>query len=394
VSIEKNSPAASPQLVAGAASHGGKSKSVDEADVSVRGSFAAVMTSIGPEVRQNEVPDTEGADEEHEQRARQLSVVPPAPNLPDGLVMLLAQAGTMVDDKLSAVGEAGVSGAKMSVRLSASAIGLTQLKMPMDASGSPVPDGLTTGRKNENFSLAQMAQGLPAQFHKARGTGLQADAAAKFAESRVPRQLSFVDVVAREPALPEALLISGSGDGLLRIVERATAKPSAFSAGSGVEGSWGQQALSSGNRVDAPPVTADPLPLSLEPMVADTVDYWVAQGVQNAELKLDGFDGQPVEVSISLRGGDAHIGFRTDQSEIRQILEGAAGHLTDLLASEGLVLSGVSVGASGQDGRSAQEQQRNRPGARQAEITIAEVAATENRQRVNSSVGGTLDLFV
>jgi flagellar hook-length control protein FliK len=239
-----------------------------------------------------------------------------------------------------------------------------------------------------------MAQGLPAQFHKARGTGLQADAAAKFAESRVPRQLSFVDVVAREPALPEALLISGSGDGLLRIVERATAKPSAFSAGSGVEGSWGQQALSSGNRVDAPPVTADPLPLSLEPMVADTVDYWVAQGVQNAELKLDGFDGQPVEVSISLRGGDAHIGFRTDQSEIRQILEGAAGHLTDLLASEGLVLSGVSVGASGQDGRSAQEQQRNRPGARQAEITIAEVAATENRQRVNSSVGGTLDLFV
>jgi flagellar hook-length control protein FliK len=138
---------------------------------------------------------------------------------------------------------------------------------------------------------------------------------------------------------------------------------------------------------------ADPATLSLESMVADTVSYWVAQGVQNAELKLDGFGGQPVEVSITLKGDEAHIGFRTDQPEIRQILEGAVAHLKDLLTSEGLVLSGVSVGTSGQDGTGAQEQ-RNRPGTRQATITTTETAPTESRQRANPAVGRAVDLFV
>jgi flagellar hook-length control protein FliK len=138
---------------------------------------------------------------------------------------------------------------------------------------------------------------------------------------------------------------------------------------------------------------ADPTMLSVESKVADTVSYWVTQGVQNAELKLDGFGGQPVEVSISLKGDEAHIGFRTDQPEIRQMLEGAVAHLKDLLSGEGLVLSGVSVGTSGQDGAGAQEQ-RNRPGTRQATITSTDVVPTESRQRVNQSVGRAVDLFV
>jgi flagellar hook-length control protein FliK len=123
------------------------------------------------------------------------------------------------------------------------------------------------------------------------------------------------------------------------------------------------------------------------------VSYWVTQGVQNAQLKLDGFGGTPVEVSISLKGDEAHIDFRTDQPEIRQILEGAVAQLKDLLTSEGLVLSGVSVGSSGQDGAGAQEQ-RNRPGTRQATITTPDVAPTESRPRVNPSVGRAVDLFV
>ena len=108
---------------------------------------------------------------------------------------------------------------------------------------------------------------------------------------------------------------------------------------------------------------------------------------------LDGFGDKPVEVNISLKGDEAHIGFRTDQPEIRQILEGAVAHLKDLLTSEGLVLSGVSVGTSGQDGSAAQDQ-RNRPGTRQATLVTTDTLPAEGLHRVNKSAGRALDLYV
>ena len=138
----------------------------------------------------------------------------------------------------------------------------------------------------------------------------------------------------------------------------------------------------------------DPSAVSFESMVADTVSYWTTQGIQNAELKLDGFGSQPVEVSISLNGDEAHIGFRTDQPEIRNILEGAVAHLKELLTSEGLVLSGFSIGTSGQGGANSQDR-RDQNGTRQAMIAVKEAQTGERPQRVNlSSVGRALDLFV
>ena len=75
------------------------------------------------------------------------------------------------------------------------------------------------------------------------------------------------------------------------------------------------------------------------------------------------------------------------------MLEGAAAHLKQLLTSEGLVLSGVSVGTSAQHGKGPQEQPQ-RPDARQARIVTTDVAPTENSQRVRPSVGRVVDLFV
>ncbi len=42
-----------------------------------------------------------------------------------------------------------------------------------------------------------------------------------------------------------------------------------------------------------------------EPM-ADQVAYWVNQNTQNAEMTLE-HDGQPVQVSVSLSGNEAHV---------------------------------------------------------------------------------------
>lgn len=403
MSIEKSPTATSAKAVSGAASHGdkgkGKVKSGDESGTTAGAGFAALLTSLEPQSDQGAAVDTPlGTDETPQMVVLPAAepLIPLAPSLPDDLAMLLAQAGTVAGDKLNAVGDAGPGGATGGIRLVASAIGANKPdkpELPATASVSLGVDKFGDTQQNVNALLEQMTQALSVQTHKARGAELQADVAAKLAESRALKQASLADVVTREPALSGALLTSGMGDGVLRQAERTTAKSSALSAGSGVEGIWGQQAFQAGNHVDAPAVMADPSTLSLESMVADTVSYWVAQGVQNAELKLDGFGGQTVEVSISLKGDEAHIDFRTDQPEIRQVLEGAVAHLKDLLTSEGLVLSGVSVGTSGQDGKGAQEQ-RNRPGTRQATITTMAVAPTESRPRVNQSVGRAVDLFV
>ena len=81
-----------------------------------------------------------------------------------------------------------------------------------------------------------------------------------------------------------------------------------------------------------------------EMQVAEQVSYWISQDIQNAELTLDGLGKDPVEVSIRMHGNEAQVSFRTDELQTRDLLQGAASHLKELLQSEGLVLSGVSVG--------------------------------------------------
>lgn len=398
MSIERSGTASSPKMVASAEGNSGKGKvkSGDGADAPAGGGFSAILTSLEPQSGQTDAADTGLTVEEKTKKSEApLSdpLVPLTPILPTDLAMLLTQAGKVAGAKTSPVSDELPVGAKGGHRLIAAAMGADKSELPITASAALGSDKPVDTKQNVNALLDQMAQGVPSQTHKSRGAELQADVAAKLGESRALKLASLMDVSAREPALSGALVTSGIGDSFLRQADKAVAKSSVLPAGSGIEGIWGQQALQTGSRVDAPSVMADPSMLSLESKVADTVSYWVTQGVQNAQLKLDGFGGQPVEVSISLKGDEAHIGFRTDQPEIRQILEGAVAHLKDLLTSEGLVLSGVSVGTSGQDGSGAQEQ-GHRPGARQAIITTTDVAPTESLQRVNQSVGRAVDLFV
>lgn len=397
MSIERSGTASSPKTVTGVEGQStgkAKVKSGADSDESVGAGFSAILTSLEPPSEPAEAVDTPLTAEEQEKKAALPStdpLTPLTPNLPIDLALLLEQAGKVASAKLNPINdERPVGGAKGGNRLIASVVGAEQSEVSTAAAASLGSD--QDAKQNVNALLDQMAQGLSAQSHKVRGAASQADAAS-LAESRASKLSSLLDATTREPALSGALATSGMGDSFVRQADRALAKSSVLPSGYGVEGAWGQHTLQAESRMDAPPVMADPSTLSLESMVADTVSYWVTQGVQNAQLKLDGFGGESVEVSISLRGDEAHIGFRTDQPEIRQILEGAVAHLKDLLSSEGLVLSGVSVGASGQDGAGAQEQ-RHRPGARQAAIVTVDAVPAERPQRVNPSVGRAVDLFV
>lgn len=128
-------------------------------------------------------------------------------------------------------------------------------------------------------------------------------------------------------------------------------------------------------------------------MLADTVSYWVSQGVQSAELTLDGLGGEPIEVSIQLSNGEAVIDFRSDLAQTRQLIEGAMTQLKDLLANQGLLLAGVSVGTSSRQDGSPGETPR-RPGGRLRGISLAETAMAQPAPRAQGSVGQRLDLFV
>ncbi|MEO8118251.1 MAG: flagellar hook-length control protein FliK [Rhodoferax sp.] len=399
MSIERSGAASSSKTTAGVEGQSAgknKVKSGAEADATAAGGFFAILTSLEPQSEPVDAVDTALTDEESAKEATLATsdpLIPRTPSLPIDLAMMLEQAGKVANSKLGTVSdELPAGGAKGGKRSVASVAGGEQSDISSTVSISLGADKALDAKQNLNALFDQMAQGVPVQNHKSRGAELQADATS-LAESRASKLSSLLDVAAREPALSGALATSGMGDPFLRQADKALAKSSTLSSGYGVEGAWGQHTLQAESRVDAPPVMADPSTLSLESMVADTVSYWVTQGVQNAQLKLDGFGGESVEVSISLKGDEAHIGFRTDQPELRQILEGAVAHLKDLLTSEGLVLSGVSVGTSGQDGTGAQEQ-RHRPGARQATVVTADTVPTESPQRVNSSAGREIDLFV
>lgn len=131
-------------------------------------------------------------------------------------------------------------------------------------------------------------------------------------------------------------------------------------------------------------------------LATEQVAYWSSNDVQNAELKLGGKGDTPVEVSIRMQGNEAHVAFRTDELHARAALENASVHLKDLLQSEGLVLTGVSVGSTGAGdaGNAGNQERPPRQGVRSASVTSIQSASVGGGRPVGQTAGRTLDLFV
>ncbi|MFN7856169.1 MAG: flagellar hook-length control protein FliK [Acidovorax sp.] len=136
-------------------------------------------------------------------------------------------------------------------------------------------------------------------------------------------------------------------------------------------------------------------PSGVEDQISEQVAYWVSQETQNAELTLNR-DGLPVEVSVSLSGNEAHVTFRSDQEQTRELLDRSMGQLSELLRGQGLVLSGMSVGSSagrslagGQGGD--QKRQREEAGHRQVNVVAP---AGSMSTRATRPLDGSVDVFV
>lgn len=130
--------------------------------------------------------------------------------------------------------------------------------------------------------------------------------------------------------------------------------------------------------------------------LANQVAYLSSQGVQSAQLTVETEGGERVEVRVDLAGNEAQVSFRSDVPETRAALERASDQLQGMLAKEGLVLSGMSIGAQtpqqqsgGQTSSQAWAERRGTAAERSGPKGFEPVAAP-----VRSSHQGAVDIFV
>lgn len=130
--------------------------------------------------------------------------------------------------------------------------------------------------------------------------------------------------------------------------------------------------------------------------LASQVAYLSSQGVQSAQLTVETEGGEQVEVRVDLVGNEAQVAFRSDVPETRAALERASDQLQGLLAKEGLVLSGVSIGAQTQQqpgGQASSQAWAERRG-----VSVPERLGARGFEPVSapvrSSHQGALDIFV
>lgn len=245
---------------------------------------------------------------------------------------------------------------------------------------------------NRSASRAAVKDVTPVQSGAAANTSVSASGQLA-AEARLQKLAQGEPRVESSSAAAQPVAAVGTSEVGVRRAERMGERAESGQSGKG-DGSWGHQALSATSAPEQSFTMAEPTAvMSPEVMVAEQVNYWIGQDVQNAELKFDGMGDSPVEVSISLQGNEARVEFRTDHLEARQVLEGAVSHLKDLLGNEGLVLSGVSVGSSGADGATSQER-RPRQGDRQATVAVSSTQPMEAAARPARLSGRAVDLFV
>ncbi|AVO43191.1 flagellar hook-length control protein FliK [Simplicispira suum] len=131
--------------------------------------------------------------------------------------------------------------------------------------------------------------------------------------------------------------------------------------------------------------------LSPEDAITEQVTYWLGENLKNAELTVD-HAGQPIDVRVSLTGNEAHVAFRSDRAQTRELLDASMDQLRELLHGEGLVLSGMSVDAqaAGQQGESGSDRSPGRERTEEVSVSVGEPLMPTRRILTDRSV----DLFV
>jgi hypothetical protein len=309
---------------------------------------------------------------------------------------LMAQSLAEIRDATNGIRAGGLarSGVKAQEDLAADAPGLSSA---MDSLLAQRSSQLPSGKQDAVDAVSDAMKVLADDLARSRVDDAHRPGGHILLDSRAVKSSLVAEGAVKTLTLTEVALANGMGDATLKQAERSLAKSTVMRVDTASDGGFGLYPTPfSGGRVDGSVATSAPALLPPEVLVAEQVNYWISRDVQNAELKLNGFDGLPVEVSISMHGNEAQVDFRTDQAEIREILQEAEPHLKHMLAKEGLVLSGVSVGTSAQNPHDAPDQQTRKSLRPERSDTDAVQAAlpTATAPRASDASGRALDIFV
>ena len=102
-----------------------------------------------------------------------------------------------------------------------------------------------------------------------------------------------------------------------------------------------------------------------------------------------------MDVSISLSGNEAHITFRSDQSQTRDLLDSSVAQLREMLLNQGLELSGMTVSSAGTQGDPSSDtggRRGGQQGTRQGEVKVTSVTGANPRASIVTD--RTVDIFV
>lgn len=124
--------------------------------------------------------------------------------------------------------------------------------------------------------------------------------------------------------------------------------------------------------------------------LSEQVAFWIQQKTQRAEMTIDR-QGKPVQVQVAITGSEAHVTFRSNEQQTRDMLDASTAQLREMLEQQGLTLAGVTVQSGGAGGQGASARQdasgRPAPGQRQTAQVPVDLRARPDARRA-------VDLFV
>jgi flagellar hook-length control protein FliK len=371
----------------------GRSVGCNEADDASLGGFSSLLSSI-------EAP-IEPPSEESESS---VGVVDEEKDIKDGSPLLglelpvdLLALSKPIDSKTGVdqldPALIGIKRPSQNVRAVSEASPMAQTGKSLLAPADLIPASEEPTPTSDQLRVDAMAE-QTVQVRRALGVELQTEAFNTRLESKTVRSTAELEGSLKDAMQAKLTSVADMATRLLEPVERPRGKSFGGAGSSGAEGGWAQYAHHARAVSDISSNLSSLPPAQAQTQVADKVSYWVTQGMQNAELKLDGFGDEPVEVSILLKGGEARVDFRTDQPEVRLLLEGALGQLKDSLQREGVVLTGVTVGGSGTEGDGERQQNQHKHSGPNPKGEVNPSLASVRSQRGSTAVGRALDIFV
>lgn len=236
--------------------------------------------------------------------------------------------------------------------------------------------------------------------HAVTGSSVQAVAMLAETQRQFHEGMSSIQAVSGDAGLPASVAPSGQSlEGVLAQSGQSAARGGEGRSAFGQNPDTGSLSALAGPGAESTTLAENPVfdlaaALPAEDAVAEQVSYWVSQNIQNAELTVE-HAGHPVEVTVALSGNEAHVTFRSDQGETRALLDASVAQLRDLLESQGLVLSGMTVGDSATQGNGNQNGEQRNGAQREARQTSVQASvATDGTRRVGVVTDKAVDIFV